>query len=116
MGWLEDKYGGGETEVYYLNDPDCTFLLNREACLEKVDVNNLDKTHIKVGDVPFADPEEVFMKMQGEMWSPRGEARADIRAKGLKHTSMSMGDIVCLPDGRCLITDAVGFVEVGRRK
>lgn len=30
--------------------------------------------------------------MQGEIWSPNGEANELIRSKGLFHTSMSVGD------------------------
>jgi hypothetical protein len=37
--------------------------------------------------------------MQGEVWSPNGEARGLIEAKGLLHTSMSVGDVVVGPDG-----------------
>jgi hypothetical protein len=38
--------------------------------------------------------DDVFMKMQGEIWSPMGEARALIRSLGLTHTSMSVGDFI----------------------
>jgi hypothetical protein len=37
--------------------------------------------------------EELFRKMQGENWSPNGEARELILEKGVQHTSMSVGDI-----------------------
>jgi hypothetical protein len=37
--------------------------------------------------------EELFWRMQGENWSPNGEARELIKAKGVQHTSMSVGDI-----------------------
>jgi hypothetical protein len=47
---------------------------------------------IMVKRVGAADTEEVFHHMQGEVWSPRGEARPLIRALGLHHTSMSVGD------------------------
>ena len=40
------------------------------------------------------DLEQVFILMQGEVWSPNGEARDLITGLGLKHTSMSVGDIV----------------------
>jgi hypothetical protein len=32
--------------------------------------------------------------MQGEFWSPMGEARNLIQTLGLHHTSMSCGDVV----------------------
>ena len=37
-------------------------------------------------------PDEAFTRMQGENWSPNGEARPLILGKGLRHTSMSVGD------------------------
>lgn len=38
--------------------------------------------------------EIVYYRMQGEIWSPHGEMRDFIRACGLSHTSMSVGDVV----------------------
>jgi hypothetical protein len=39
-----------------------------------------------------------FDKFQGENWSPNGEARPIIRAMGITHTSMSVGDCVEIVD------------------
>ncbi len=65
-------------------------------------------------DVKALDLERVFCKMQGEIWSPKGEARSLIRKLKLGHTSMSAGDIAydtasnqyfwCAPEGWELIT------------
>lgn len=49
-----------------------------------------------VAVVEAENNDDVFYKMQGEVWSPLGEARPLIRALGLRHTSMSVGDVVCL--------------------
>lgn len=38
--------------------------------------------------------EIVYYRMQGEIWSPHGEMRDFIKACGLSHTSMSVGDVV----------------------
>jgi hypothetical protein len=38
--------------------------------------------------------EKVFYRMQGEVWSPNGEAKDLIMSLGVQHTSMSTGDIV----------------------
>lgn len=58
--------------------------------------------------------EQTFHWMQGEVWSPNAEAREVIsNADGIRHTSMSMGDIVQL-DNRFFICQAVGFVEAFR--
>lgn len=52
------------------------------------------KDYAEVGTISADDLEDVFCKMQGECWSPRGEARGLISSLGLRHTSMSVGDIV----------------------
>ena len=51
-------------------------------------------THALLFAVRGKSLDEVYMKMQGENWSPNGEARELIRGQGLKHTSMSVGDIL----------------------
>jgi len=38
--------------------------------------------------------DNIFGLMQGECWSPDGEARDLIRLLGLSHTSMSVGDLI----------------------
>lgn len=42
--------------------------------------------------------ENIFRECQGEIWSPYGEARDLINALGLTHTSMSVGDVIGLPE------------------
>lgn len=42
--------------------------------------------------------DNAFWLLQGENWSPNGEARDFIREKGTDHTSMSVGDILFDPD------------------
>jgi len=49
---------------------------------------------VKLGSIVCGNFERIFHIMQGEMWSPNGEARGLIRRRGLDHTSMSVGDIV----------------------
>lgn|SRR5262245_15168156 len=57
------------------------------------DPGALDKTHVFLLEAQAADLEQLYMAMQGERWSPKGEARPLIRMKGLQHTSMSVGDV-----------------------
>ena len=38
--------------------------------------------------------DEVYGRMQGDVWSPNGEMRNFILMCGLSHTSMSIGDVV----------------------
>jgi len=50
--------------------------------------------------------------MQGMNWSPYGEARELIRSKGLKHTSMSVGDVIKDPTGAYWRVEDLGFKQL----
>lgn len=79
------------------------------------DPTNLDATHVHLKDLILdggeAQLERVFHTMQGEVWSPNGEARSLIAAKGLRHTSMSVGDVVRV-NGDTFRVDSFGFKEL----
>jgi hypothetical protein len=68
---------------------------------ERIDltITGLQQSHVFVRRVSATSLEEVFRFMQGEIWSPHGEARPLIKQKGLHHTSMSVNDVVCDPNG-----------------
>jgi hypothetical protein len=72
----------------------------------------LEATHVLLKQEDARDLEDVFHKMQGEVWSPNGEARSLIREKGLQHTSMSVGDIAVDEAGKVWLVDRFGFKEV----
>lgn len=55
---------------------------------------NLGETHVMLRILQAEDREDAFMTMQGCIWSPNGEARPLIEKKGLRHTSMSVGDVL----------------------
>jgi hypothetical protein len=76
------------------------------------DPANLEKTHIFLKDINSKGLETVFMAMQGENWSPNGEARPLIEEKGLRHTSMSVGDIAVDEAGKAWLVDRFGFKEL----
>lgn len=71
-------------------------------------IYDLRKRWKRVKTVEADSLEEVYMKMQGEVWSPNGEARPLIRSLGLSHTSMSVGDIA-EHDGKLFIVADFGF-------
>ena len=73
----------------------------------------LDATHVHLLDADAADLERLFFAMQGEHWSPNGEAAPLIKGKGLEHTSMSIGDLAVDQDTWAVhIVDRFGFYEV----
>jgi hypothetical protein len=87
-------------------------------CGKRPDPTKLDATHVHLMDLELpggeVQLERVFHHMQGEMWSPNGEARPLIEAKGLQHTSMSVGDVVVMPRGAVMVVARFGFEEVSQ--
>lgn len=74
--------------VYYKKETD--FRENPNVTYESVTKGNdyvFVMTHIA------NNLEQIFSFMQGENWSPNGEARPYIESLDLDHTSMSVGDI-----------------------
>lgn len=78
---------------------------------ELPDPDNLEKTHTHLMEfvIPRDDLEDLYMSLQGERWSPNGEARPLIESKGLAHTSMSVGDIAVTSDNEKYVVAMHGF-------
>ena len=104
------KLAPGETEVYYMVDDHPKPRDYR--CGDAVDVLKLSETHKLLGKIAITDLEEVFFALQGENWSPNGEANGFIRSKGLWHTSMSIGDVVKV-GGNYYAVAGMGFNKIG---
>jgi len=80
-------------QVYYKIDP--TFLEDKELTIARVVARSLKaRKFMPVRVLVAGGLDDVYSKMQGERWSPRGEARPLIKALGLSHTSMSVGDVI----------------------
>jgi len=75
------------------------------------DTENLEKTHVLLGSVKGTDKDKLFGLMQGEIWSPNGEARQFIKNSGVWHTSMSIGDIIEIGN-KFFMVDRAGFKEL----
>ncbi len=84
----------GTYKIFYARSPEA--LLGNTTPT----VAELPQTHVFVRALRSTDLESVYWAMQGENWSPRGEARPLIARLGLGHTSLSLGDVVQAPDGR----------------
>lgn len=86
------------------------------SCLgdQQVDVANMEATHTYLCGMRAESMDEIFAGMQGENWSPNGEARPIIEALGLQHTSMSVGDIIHdVVNGKWYKIKNVGFELIG---
>ena len=78
------------------------------------DPRNLTKTHVLLKLIEARNLDQVYFKMQGEDWSPTGEAREFAASKGVQHTSMSVGDIAVDHSSRvAFILDRLGFRFLG---
>ena len=74
--------------VFYRTKP--TFFENERAAEDwKAD----DGTYTFVIGMNADNLEDLYIRMQGQNWSPHGEARMLIKHVGLHHTSMSVGDL-----------------------
>ena len=108
-------YSPGNTEVWYWKeDLGRDFMMGYKWIKNHntpFDPNNLEQTHSLVGTLAATDPEQIYMMMQGESWSPQGQARAMIDNLGVGHTSMSVGDVV-KTGNKILMVDRMGFTDV----
>ena len=105
----------GNTEIWYMDKSFIRDGLMGYKNLEKKgmlpDPENLDETHVLLGKIKENDKEDIFGLMQGGNWSPMGEANGLIGKKGLRHTSMSVGDIIKIGN-KVLMVDGMGFKEL----
>lgn len=101
-----DKEMARQYRIYYAMDP--VFL--PDPGLKR---SNLGETHVWLMDLEAENLEDVFKKMQGEKWSPNGEARQLILSKGFRHTSISVGDVVYdVEADKYFEVDMIGFREI----
>jgi len=115
----ESGLAPGKTEIWYMTEGswrELPMFLSFTAELPDdlpVDPLNLSRTHRMLGRIRSKRKEEIFRMMQGDFWSPQGEARKLITALGLRHTSMSVGDIVVI-NSVAWIVMGMGFGRIGK--
>lgn len=82
---------------------------------------NLHESHVHITNVAV-DPrmrtsydilDKVYRDMQGENWSPQGQAAAILRRRGVHHTSMSVGDVAVLENGSAWECADTGWHRIG---
>ncbi len=72
----------------------------------------LSFTHRLVRQVEADSLDEVYGQMQGEVWSPHGEARGLIKSLHLSHTSLSVGDVVEDPQADFWVCNHSGWLPL----
>lgn len=112
---LADAFPSGSTEVWYWNMDSGRDMMMGANWLEKQGLmptpETLSNTHVQIGTLKETSPDKVFGMMQGENWSPNGEARNMIEQSGAGHTSMSVGDIMKVGSNH-LMVDRFGFHNI----
>lgn len=104
-----NPFSEGTTEIWYWKQE-----FAREFLLEnfgQIDPSNLSKTHSLIFKVDETNLESIYYKMQGEIWSPKGEARELITKSGTGHTSMSVGDIIKIGNS-VYVVSGIGFKKL----
>lgn len=99
-------------QVWYMNQN----WFRSGICGDLPDPKQLLKTHTPVAVVRANSHQKVFEMMQGEVWSPNGEARELIDVLGLGHTSMCTGDIVIGPQQDIWVVQDSGWKMIGRTR
>ena len=108
-------------QVYYARRP--TFHPSGEFGTPRLTATTLQTSHVYLCQVEAGCRDDAFLQMQGENWSPHGEARELLQSLGLGHTSMSVADVLqdeggvyweCLDQGwRRLAEDTQGGSDHG---
>lgn len=115
---LADVYPSGSTEIWYWNEDAGRDMMMGANWLSKKGQmptpDSLEQTHVKIGTLRETNPDKVFSMMQGENWSPRGEARDLIQQSNTGHTSMSVGDIMKI-GSTYLMVDRFGFHDISKQ-
>lgn len=93
----------GGTEIWYNKNP--------RFETDGVTKSSYKSSHNMLGKVKETDLDKIYQYMQGEFWSPRGEARDLISKLGLRHTSMSVGDVIVVGGVAHIVTNN-GFEEL----
>jgi len=79
-------------------------------CGHKVNQEIFDTEFVLLMVLEAENLEDAYWQMQGENWSPNGEAREIIKQFGLSHTTMMVGDIICdTKTNRFYRVDMMGF-------
>ena len=85
--------------VYYARRP--TFRAGGELGTPPLTATALRLSHAWLFEIEAVSLDDAFRRMQGESWSPQGEARELLQALGLHHTAMSVGDVLRDEEGIC---------------
>lgn len=128
LGEFPGLIDGTSVEIWYMR-PDF-FREGINGDMTRFDPNDLTKTHILLGTIGGVSPRygksencplgamtPIYTAMQGEHWSPSGEANDFILDRGLGHTSMSVGDLARFAErNEAFVVKDIGFTKYNSKR
>lgn len=127
---IDDDDYYADVEVWY-QTPDTWRAAGGGLTAVEIDEWNLEATHTRLAVIEYSARvlslgtmgilSATMRAMQGEVWSPMGEAREAVLSAGLQHTSMSPGDVIVLrsnsdvADDEVYVVRANGFTRIEGR-
>ncbi len=106
--------GSKEFDIYF-SKPEyrSDYMMGYEFLVEHTEFLNrtIAETHMYIGTIKANDLDDVYYKMQGDVYSPEGQARPFIESIGIRRTSMSVGDVIFFNEEYYMV-DNIGFVRI----
>jgi len=111
---IDLRYAGSRFSIFYATSlRDYSF--GQEVAVKEFGAPSPKRnvTHKLLGTIDASCVDEAWQMMQGEFWSPRGEASTMIKLLGIGHTSMAVGDVVLDNEtGEAHFVECCGFSTV----
>ena len=119
MKSINEVFESGNTKIWYVKPEYIQDFMMGSEWVEKKNltptIDTINTTHVLLGSIDNFDLENIYNQLQGENWSPKGQARELIKDLGLCHTSMSMGDIIEI-DFILYMVDSIGFTTLNEEE
>lgn len=90
-----EYYREGKTQIWY----------RKATSTNKINVNDLSRTHSMIGTLDETNPEAVLSMMQSESWDTDNNAENMLNRLGVQHSGMTAGDVIVVDDIAHVITN-----------
>jgi len=90
-----EYYREGKTQIWY----------RKATSTNKINVNDLSRTHSMIGTLDETNPESVLSMMQSESWDTDNNAENMLNRLGVQHSGMTSGDVIVIDNIAHVITN-----------
>jgi len=90
-----EYYREGKTQIWY----------RKATSTNKINVNDLSRTHSMIGTLDETNPEAVLSMMQSESWDTDNNAENMLNRLGVQHSGMTSGDVIVIDNIAHVITN-----------